>query len=52
MILFGAGFTVVLSMLGVPEPEYFIPGMSIGFIIYYIGSRVNPELKQEEKTVL
>jgi len=48
MILFGAGFTVALSMLGVPEPEYFIPGMSSGFIIYYIGTFLYPESKQEQ----
>ncbi len=45
MILFGAGFTVALSMLGVPEPEYFIPGLSCGFIIYYIGTLIYPEIK-------
>ncbi len=47
MILFGAGFTVTLSMLGVPEPEYFIPGLSSGFIIYYIGTIIYPEAKTE-----
>ena len=42
MVLFGAGFTVALSMYGVPEPEYFIPGMSAGFVIYYLGSLIWP----------
>jgi Na+/proline symporter len=46
MILLGAGFTVALSMLGIPEPEYFIPGMSIGFVIYYIGTLIYPETKR------
>lgn len=45
MIIVGAGFTVALSMFGVPEPEYFIPGMSIGFIIYYLGTLIFPETK-------
>jgi Na+/proline symporter len=49
MILFGAGFTVALSKIGVPEPEYFIPGLSIGFVIYYIGTIFYPERKGEEK---
>ncbi|MCP4458243.1 MAG: sodium/proline symporter, partial [Cytophagales bacterium] len=49
MILLGAGFTVTLSMIGVPEPEYFIPGLSIGFIIYSIGTFIYPETKGEEK---
>ena len=49
MILFGAGFTVALSMLGVPEPEYFIPGLFSGFIIYYIGTLIYPETKGVEK---
>jgi Na+/proline symporter len=48
MILFGAGFTVALSMLGVPEPEYFIPGMSIGFIIYYIWKLIYPKTKEDD----
>ncbi len=48
MILFGAGFTVTLSMLGVPDPEYFIPGMSSGFIVYYIGTFLYPEKKSEQ----
>ena len=43
MILFGAGFTVALSMLGVPEPEFFIPGLSSGFLVYYIGTLVYPD---------
>jgi len=51
MILFGAGFTVALSMIGVPEPEYFIPGMSIGFIIYYIGKLINRETKENDMTL-
>ncbi len=46
MILFGAGFTVALSMLGVPEPEYFIPGLSSGFVIYYIGAFIYPETRE------
>lgn len=45
MILFGAGFTVALSMAGVPEPEYFIPGLSSGFIIYFIGTLIYPETR-------
>jgi hypothetical protein len=45
MILFGAGFTVTLSMFGVPEPEYFIPGLSCGFLIYYFGTLIYPETK-------
>jgi Na+/proline symporter len=49
MILFGAGFTVALSKIGVPEPEYFIPGLSIGFVIYYISTIFYPERKGEEK---
>jgi len=49
MILFGAGFTVALSMLGVPEPEYFIPGLFSGFVIYYIGTLIYPETKEVEK---
>ena len=49
MILFGAGFTVALSMLGVPEPEYFIPGLFSGFLIYYIGTLIYPETKGVEK---
>jgi sodium/proline symporter len=38
MIIFGAGFTVALAMVGVPEPDYFIPGLSSGFLIYYLGT--------------
>lgn len=49
MILIGAGFTVTLSRLGVPEPEYFIPGLSIGFFIYYIGTFIYPEKNIEKK---
>jgi hypothetical protein len=49
MILVGAGFTVALSMMGVPEPEYFIPGLSMGFIIYYVGTLIYPETKGEKK---
>jgi len=40
MILIGAGFTVALAMSGVPEPEYFIPGLTSGFVIYYFGTLV------------
>jgi len=47
MILFGAGFTVALSRFGVPEPEYFIPGLSSGFIIYYLSTLIYPETKVE-----
>ena len=39
MILMGAGCTVALAMLGMPEPEYFIPGLSVGFMIYFMGVR-------------
>ncbi|HIG30601.1 MAG TPA: sodium/proline symporter [Verrucomicrobiales bacterium] len=49
MILFGAGFTVALSKFGVPEPEYFIPGLSSGFAIYYIGTLIFPETKAVKK---
>ena len=49
MILIGAGFTVALSMFGVPEPEYFIPGLSSGFIIYHIGTLIYPETKGVEE---
>ena len=45
MILVGAGFTVTLSKLGVSEPEYFIPGLSVGFIIYYLGTFIYPDTK-------
>ncbi|MCH7535995.1 MAG: sodium/proline symporter, partial [Bacteroidetes bacterium] len=48
MIIFGAGITVILSMAGVPEPEYFIPGLSVGFIIYYVGRMVFPDIPKEE----
>jgi sodium/proline symporter len=49
MILFGAGFTVALSMFGVPEPEYFVPGLSSGFIVYYLGTLIYPETKGVEE---
>lgn len=49
MILLGAGFTVALSTFGVPEPEYFIPGMSSGFVIYYLGTLIYPETKGVEE---
>jgi len=49
MILLGAGVTVALSKIGVPEPEYFIPGLSVGFVIYYIGTIFYPETEEEEK---
>ena len=49
MILFGAGFTVGLAMYGVPEPEYFIPGLSCGFVIYYIGTLICPETNGAEE---
>jgi Na+/proline symporter len=49
MILLGAGFTVALSTVGVPEPEYFIPGMSSGFLIYYLGTLIYPETKGVEE---
>jgi hypothetical protein len=49
MILFGAGFTVALSMYGVPEPEYFIPGLSSGFIIYYVGTLFSPDTIRVEE---
>ena len=49
MILFGAGFTVALAMFGVPEPEYFIPGLSCGFIIYYFGTLIYPETQVAEE---
>jgi Na+/proline symporter len=45
MMLIGAGLTVVLSMSGVPEPEYFIPGMTSGFIVYYLGNLIYPDPK-------
>lgn len=48
MILFGAGFTVALSKFGVPEPEYFIPGLSSGFVVYFIGARIFPETREVE----
>ena len=48
MILCGAGFTVALAKFGVPDPEYFIPGLSSGFIIYYLGTRIYPESAAEE----
>ena len=47
MILFGAGFTVALARFGVPEPEYFIPGLTSGFLIYYLGTLVYPETHAE-----
>ena len=49
MIVFGAGFTVTLSMLGVPEPMYFIPGLSSGFAVYCIGTLIFPETKGVEE---
>lgn len=49
MILFGAGFTVALSKQGVPEPMYFIPGLSSGFVVYYIGTLLYPERKEVEE---
>ena len=49
MILFGAGFTVALSKGGVPEPMYFIPGLSSGFVVYYIGTLIYPETKEVEE---
>ena len=49
MILFGAGFTVGLARYGVPEPEYFIPGLSSGFVIYYIGTLIYPETNRVEE---
>ena len=49
MILFGAGFTVGLARYGVPEPEYFIPGLSSGFVIYYLGTFIYPDIKTVEK---
>ncbi|HIF33355.1 MAG: hypothetical protein ABGX22_04145 [Pirellulaceae bacterium] len=32
-----------------PEPEYFIPGMSSGFLIYYLGTLIYPETKGVEE---
>jgi Na+/proline symporter len=46
MILFGSGCTVGLSLKGVPEPEYFIPGLAIPFIIYFIGTFFDTEAKE------
>ena len=50
MIIFGAGFTVTLSKMGIPEPEFFIPGIACGFIIYYIGTLIYPEIKEGKST--
>ena len=49
MILFGAGFTVALARFGIPEPEYFIPGLSSGFLIYYLGTLAYPETSAESE---
>ena len=49
MILLGAGFTVALSKFGVPEPEYFIPGLSIGFAIYFVSTFFYPESEETEE---
>ncbi|NQY68729.1 MAG: sodium/proline symporter [Flavobacteriales bacterium] len=42
MIVVGASSTVALAMMGIAEPTYFIPGMSIGFIIYFVGNKFFP----------